>query len=169
MPDLARITNTFFVSLINRLGIRPPPAEGFQISSVVQPVSIVDSDISIPAVLTTFLLDAAFTAGELTAPVANTILADTGALPAGNYQFLAMVGMDDIASTSQDFRLQRRDAANGANIWSQLFSISLTGTPYFFITGTARLLLNERLRIITKTVATAGETYQGTLFISQIG
>src|SRR5437879_1036974 len=84
-PSLSEITANFFVNLINRLGVRPPPADAFLLSNVVTPVSIVDADISIPAQLTTFLLDVPFTAGELLAPVANTVLADTLAQPAGNY------------------------------------------------------------------------------------
>src|SRR2546427_13101136 len=92
MPSLARITNTFFVSLINRLGIRPPPPEGFEISSVVQPVSIVDSDIAIPAAVSTTLMDTPVTRGEIVTPPADALLADSGSQPVGNYNVDITVG-----------------------------------------------------------------------------
>src|SRR5256885_292105 len=94
MPSLARITNTFFVSLINRLGIRPPPPEGFEISSVVQPVSIVDSDIAIPATVSTTLMDTPFTGGEIVTPAAGALLADSGSQPAGNYNVVITIEQD---------------------------------------------------------------------------
>src|SRR2546428_13281613 len=94
MPSLARITNTFFVSLINRLGIRPPPPEGFEISSVVQPVSIVDSDIAIPATVLTTLMDTPLTGGEIVTPAAGALLDDSGSQPACNYKVFITLGPD---------------------------------------------------------------------------
>jgi len=149
MPSLSQITNNFFVSLINRLGVRPPPPESFVLSNVVQPVSIVDSDISIPAVLTTQRLDAPFSAGVLVAPVANTLMADTGALPAGDYQLLIWVGIGNVAG-SGDFFIQRRDAANAANIWQQLCFMNTNGPGYQLTPLVVTLAANERIRVFTR-------------------
>jgi hypothetical protein len=168
VASLSRITATFFVSLINRLGIRPPPAEGFQISNVVQPVSIVDSDISIPAVLTSILLDQnVFTQGELTSPAAGLLAADTGAQPAGTYLCYIILSQDVAITSSCSYRLQRRDAANAATIWGQLLSTGSTGSNYFAQGVFIRLLLNERLRLLVDNATNLG-VYQASIWLQLV-
>jgi len=162
MPSLSQITNKFFVSLIDRLGVRPPPPESFLLSNVVQPVSIVDSDISIPAVLTTQILDTGITSGVRIAPVANTLLADTGPMAAGTYQVLLMLGVGNVAGGA-DFEIERRDAANAANIWSQLGFMNTNGPGLSFYSFVAVLQASERLRAIIRLNASA--TIQATFFI----
>jgi hypothetical protein len=168
-PSLSQIQNTFFLNVINRLGIRPPPPDAFLLSNIVQPVSIVDTDISIPAVLTTIPLGTPFTQGEL-APVvaANTVLADTLAQPAGTFNVLAIVSADSGAAFGLDFRLQRRDAANAANIWSQQFSLSQVGTQFWILPMTIVLSVNERVRLITKAAGSATANIQGSLWLQQV-
>lgn len=168
MPQLARITATFFTTLINRLGIRPPFTDGFEISNVVQPVSIVDSDISISAVTTTQLLDSGFTNGEQAAPAANTVLADSGAQAAGNYSVIVNLGCIDTANT-QTLAIQRRDAANAANIWE---------TRFYCVANTAginrqwairvALSANERIRIVNINAGAAGSKYFGHLWLQAV-
>jgi len=165
MPSLSKISANFFVNLITRLGVRPPPAEAFLLSNVVQPVSIVDSDISIPAVLTTQILDTPFTAGAQAAPAVNFIMADTGAQPAGNYQLYIFVGTQT-AGGGGDFAIERRDAANAANIWTQLASVLPTGSNTFQLSATLKLQLNERLRI--RCTVGAGGTWQASIWLLQV-
>lgn len=169
MPSLSAITATFFVTVINRLGIRPPPAEGFLYSNVVQPISIVDSDIAIPTVVTTQLLDAPFTAGLQVAPAINTVLADTGAQVAGNYQAYVMISVVDAAVLPQ-LAIQRRDAANAANIWSsELYANNGVGAAaYEFYTFSWRiaLQLNERLRVLNTVAGGAASRYQANIWLS---
>jgi hypothetical protein len=166
MPELVPITNNFFVNLINRLGLKPPPGLGWLFSTVVQPVSLVDSDVTLSAISTTQILDTPFTQGELGSPVgANALLADTGAQPAGNYSIFVIVAGDNAVAFGSDFRLQRRDAANAANIWSQELTIGTTGTPNFSISMTVTLALNERIRLITKAAATVGASIQGSIWL----
>lgn len=153
MPQIARITATFFTNLINRLGIRPPFTSGFEISNVVQPVSLVDSDITLSAVSTTITMITPFTQGELAAPAAGTLLADTGAHSAGNYAFLILVACSNVANSSVDFRIQRRDAANAANIWTQLGATHINSAPNYQFAGTLTLSANERLRVISQNLA----------------
>ncbi len=162
MPFLARITNTFFTTLINRLGVRPPPPEGFELSNVVQPVSIVDADIALTSVSSTPLLGAPFTAGELAGPADLAILADTGAQAAGNYDVRVELDGAEGPSNNAMVRLQRRDAANAANIWSQDL---ITGHHISLMFRTS-LALNERIRLIKNQGATAGITYQGSIFLT---
>jgi hypothetical protein len=167
MPSLSPITSNFFINLINRLGVRPPPPQAFELSNVVQPVSIVDSDVVLTAQATTQILGTPFTAGELAAPVAGTILADTGALviPA-NYAFFMMVSHMTAAGAGTDFTIQRRDAANAANIWSQLVTILQGGSDYFVQQIVATIAANERLRLVVKSNAVG--TVQGSIWVLQL-
>lgn len=171
MPNLARITSTFFTSLLNRLGIRPPFDEGFLMSNVVTPVSIVDSDITLSAVTTTQLLDTVFTAGRLVAPAANTVLADTGAQAAGNYNVFLLLTVTDGAGVNE-FALQRRDAANASNIWSHFFltqggAVSIVPLN---LSLSFRMVLQagERFRIINTTALSAGSPVQASIWLQLV-
>lgn len=171
MPSLARITSTFFTGLINRLGIRPPFPEGFEMSNVVQPVSIVDSDISFSAVQTSQLLDTPFTAGVLAAPAANTVLADSGALAEGNYQVYCLMSAAD-GTAGASFNIQRRNAANAANIWEQaLWGIGSGPVGQSGIQPVSfRVFLaaGERIRITNRLAGGAGSAFQASLWISPV-
>jgi len=164
MPSLSKITNNFFVNLINRLGIRPPPAESFLLTNVVTPVSIVDTDVAFTSVVGIGAIGSPFTIGESAAPATNTVLADTGAQPAGVYNATLMIASDDPGFTPSFIRIQRRDAANAVNIWTQLFA--LHGSNPLIITLRTNLDLNERLRIIKFNNATAATVYQASIFLS---
>lgn len=52
------------------------------------------------------------TAGETTNPADNAVVADTGALNEGIYEFRIFFG----ATAAAHFAVQRRNAANGANV-----------------------------------------------------
>jgi hypothetical protein len=167
MASLSRITGTFFVNLINRLAVRPPPPQGFELSSIVQPVSIVDSDIQLSAILSTLSMDLPATGGEITSPAALSVLADTGQLAAGTYNILAILGTDFLAGGATSFRLQRRDAANAVNVWTQLMILQTSGAAFFVFSGTMRFLLNERLRI-QNNATTATNTVQASIWTSLV-
>lgn len=167
MPQLARITSTFFTNLITRLGIRPPFSEGFEISNVVQPVSLVDSDITLQSVVSSILMGTAFSNGITATPAANTVLADTGAQTAGNYAVRIHYGADfSAASSTNAYQIQRRDSANATNIWTILGSIPI-GSPILFETASITLAANERLRIIQSTACTSGNV-QASIWIVPI-
>lgn len=168
MPSLARITSTFFTSLINRLGVRPPPDEGYLLSNVVTPVSLVDSDITLSAQVTTLNCSSPATQGELAAPVAATLLADTGPLAAGTYNVLLMAGASIGGNFNIDFRLQRRDAANAATIWGQLFSINVNGAQNLVIPFRLTVADQERLRAISVTNSIAASLYQVSIFSEKV-
>lgn len=165
---LSSISATFFTGLLTRLGVKPPPPEGFDLLNTVQPVSIVDSDITLPMVATTIPIDLVFTNGEIASPGANAVLADTGVLVAGNYNALVMVAGDQAAAWGMDFRLQRRDAANAASIWSQLFQLTNNSPAFVVLSFTFTARVNERLRVITANAATVGTTCQASIWLQQV-
>lgn len=168
MPFLSHITSTFFTNLINRLGVRPPPPDGFDLINTVQPVSIVDSDITLNAISSTIVLGTPFTAGPLAiATAANTVHADTGAQAAGTYAVLIVAGYDRTAGTFTTLLLQRRDAANAANIWEQQIDIGVNSQGFAVIPLSITLNLNERLRILNKQITTL-TTQQASIWIQQI-
>lgn len=164
MPYLSRITNTFFVTLINRLGVRPPPPEGFELSNVVQPVSIVDSDIAIASIATTPLLSAPFTIGESAAPADLTVLADTGAQAVGNWDVTIMLSASDAGVGASGIQIQRRDAANATNIWAQRFNIFDPNN--LVVSFRTPLALNERIRVMKTGAAGAGTVYQASIWLT---
>lgn len=168
MPQLARITATFFTDLINRLGIRPPFNEGFEISNVVTPVSIVDSGITLSATSSTITLGTPFTAGPLAAATgANTVHADTGAQVAGTYAVCMMMGADMVVGTYQTYLVQRRNAANAANIWEQQILFE-RASGNCLLNFTITLAEGERLRVLNK-VASNFTTEQVSLWIQRLG
>jgi hypothetical protein len=164
MPRSWKIS-TYFVTLINRLGIRPPPALGWTISDEIVPVTIVDSDITLATSSATALLDTDFTAGDLAAPVAGTVIADTGAQPAGNYFAIIQCGADFGGGAVGSCRIQRRDAANAATLWDMLYGQHNVQDSIFVQLHIA-LAVNERLRVIVgPTAYTAGSTVRGSIFL----
>ncbi|MFI5176716.1 MAG: hypothetical protein ACHQKY_17790, partial [Terriglobia bacterium] len=105
---LTSITNTFFVNLLTRLGVKPPPADGFDLINTVQPVSLVDSDITLPTFQSTQLIDTPFTAGVQVAPAIGTILADTLAQAGGNFVAYISLSCDSPANDIADMIVARR-------------------------------------------------------------
>lgn len=167
MPTLSKITNNFFVSLINRLGVRPPPPDSFVLSNVVTPVSIVDTDVALTSVSTSQLLDTANSVGEQLVPAANTVLADTGAQTPGNYLLQILISGIDAVNTPV-IALQRRNAANAANIWEHSFyapSGAAVAQVKVILNIRVTLLLNERVRVINLNVGGAASRYYSNIFL----
>lgn len=170
MPLLNKITNTFFVDLINRLGVRPAFIDGFLLSNVVQPVSIVDTNVQFQAVQTSQTLGVPATQGIIASPVgAGVLLADTGPLPVGIWSFFMMVSSDFGGSGGYgDFFLQRRDAANATNIWTQSLKIGRDGENQVVLGITSEIVANERIRLITNGAWTVGITAHANIWSKQL-
>lgn len=166
MPGLSQITATFFLDLINRLGVRPPPPEAFLLSNVVQPVSIVDSGVVLTATSSTAILGGPLTQGILAAPALGTLLADSGAVAVpGNFTFTLFLGTDD--ASTRTAVVARRNAANSADVWAQLISSGI-GSVLGPFTMTVALLLNERLILrIGPANTSAGSSWQGSIWLGQ--
>jgi hypothetical protein len=142
-------------ALITELGIYQAPALFF-LSEVVQPVSIVDSQISINSIQVPVTLFLPASAGELAAPAANTRLADTGQLPAGDYNVTVLVSSPD----SNSYRLRRRNAADAADIWSHRLTINAFGAFEF----TTRLNISTNERLVVENLVLGVGTYQASIW-----
>lgn len=86
--------------------------------------------------------------GRITNPIADQVIADTGALPGICRQFTAIAS----ASVATIFELQLRNAANTATLKSQILAVPASGS----ITTSDQpnnaafcMADNERLRIVT--------------------
>lgn len=138
-------------------------------SNVVQPVSIVDTDVPLTTVTSSQLLATPFTAGPLVAPAINTVLADTGAQTAGNYLLKILIEVFDTAAGNTETALQRRNAANAANIWEQEFygCGTVNGMLPNHINLDLRVTLdaNERIRVINTLAAGAGGRYHASIWL----
>jgi len=84
-----------------------------------------------------------YTEGEQTDPADDALMADTGALAAGNYEFVVTVG----GSAAGDFAVQRRNAANNANVGTPVVIKGPAGQSgqYRYMTT---LEAGERVRIV---------------------
>ena len=99
--------------------------------------------------------------GLALAPLANVVIADSGPLPAGDYDIWASIAFGGIATagSSGQVVLQHRNAANAATLATllQLATATVSTTGFGALPQTGyRLALNERIRVITLTQTTSG-------------
>lgn len=163
MPNLARITATFFTDLLTRLGIRPPFGEGFLLSNVVLPVSIVDSGVTLTAVAVPADLTTIFNGGQSLNVTPGQRLAFTGGLSAGTYRFAAIFGNDD-ASLGRSWVIARRNSSDTADIWQQMIN---TGNQQYSWTET--IADNEGIEVrVGPTGGSLGATWQASVAVTQL-
>lgn len=95
--------------------------------------------------------------GKLTNPTTTTVLADTGQLIHANYEARLVVG----ASVAATFVLERRNAANTANVGNVPVVYTPAGQSGEYV-FTYRLETNERLRCLPEAniTGTAAATLQ---------
>lgn len=87
----------------------------------------------------------AWTAGTVqTNPADTAVLADTGALPAGNY----LVGVTGCASAAEVYDVQHRNAANAATLKTQRRRVRALDNDDFLFPNKITLALNERIRVV---------------------
>jgi len=158
---LSSISSTFFVNLLNRLGVRPPPPDGFDLINMVQPVTLVDSDIVLAVSSSSQLLDLPFSAGYTVAPAANLVLADGGAQPFGNYLVQIMAGTGSEANGGTSIIVARRNAANAADIWTQAFALTSQFNGGSSLNFQLRITLQANERIVVRNGLTAGTALVG--------
>jgi hypothetical protein len=92
-----------------------------------------------------------FSAAEATNPVAGTVMADTTALPAGNYDVRVTVG----ASATAQFRLEHRNAANDANVGDTVVLYGAAGQSGQYVFSVV-LETGERVRVVMDDTLAAG-------------
>lgn len=85
------------------------------------------------------------TAGAQAAWAVGNIAADTGALSAGIYDFFIIVG-SGAGLTSNNFRLEHRNAGNTATLHDQMMGGSGTYFGTFTFVG-YKMVENERMRV----------------------
>lgn len=95
--------------------------------------------------------------GTSAAPAAGAVVADTGALAAGDYEFVVAIGSDDTAAAGKFIAIEHRNAGNSANIRRILRAVPGDDTFRLAITIAA----NERLRVVTGAIAAAATSYDG--------
>lgn len=131
------------------------------LSDTVVPVAIVDAtSVSFTATAVSPLLGTPASAGESAAPVINTRLADTLALAAGTWNFFAMLSAQE--ATRSMWRIRRRNAADAADVWSQMWTLG----PYSSVALQLRATIGagERLVVENMIAGTAGATWQAAIF-----
>jgi len=127
------------------------------------------SDVVVPTIsvgnirpVTSILIPPTFTSAgvfsdDTFAPPLNAVLADTGPLPAGDYDII--VGFSQfLNSNTSNLELQHRNAANGANLAAWPNSLQLNASPvanFMPLSFGYTLALNERLRFQVLLVAFA--------------
>ncbi len=163
MPEIGRIQSTTFQSLLTELGITRNNIP-FALRSEVTPVVLVGGTVSFIAPPTpAYRVTDVFTVGEVVAPVAGTILADTGPLPIGTYGLQVDVLHAEATTIRSDFAFEWRNAANSANLVALRWEFEATQLNTFLI----RLNVendNERFRLLNVTAGNVGVVYQGTIF-----
>ena len=162
MPEIGRIQSTNFQSLLTDLGITRNNIP-FALRSEVTPVVLVGGTVSFIAAPTPpYAVADIFTNGPLVAPVAATLLADTGPLPAGVYSVRLWMSIGETNILSFDWR----NAANSANLFGVEFHLGrtveqgLTSADLRFDVAND----NERFRISVFVNAGVGIRYQATIF-----
>lgn len=167
--SLHQITSTYFKTVLDRLGVKPGPREGFGLVNSVQPVALVDVDVSIPVISSQVVFAGPFSIGHQLGPAVNTVLADTNQLAAGTWQFCVTVNIQDGAAAGGRAALQHRDAANAANIWERnYYVIGPSGNIDSVWVFTKSVALNERLRVIVLGSPAGGSFYNANIFANQI-
>lgn len=166
--QLRQISSTFFTNVLSRLGVKPPFDEAFSLSNVVQPVSLVDSDVTLTAVSSSQLLDTVNTAGPQVAPGVLTILADSQAQPAGNY--LLQIFIEAIDTVNMPIvQLARRNGTNTADIWSQDFYGTSSANGPLGIAKNLQLRVtlqvNERIVVRNSIGGGAASRFQASIWI----
>ena len=157
--NLIQLPSDELAALLNDLGVIQPPG-ALYLARTLQPVSIVDSRVSLEAVATPPEWDAEQSNGEQVTAVAGTILADTGQLAAGTYEFLFWSSHTEAGTNG--VRFQHRNAANSANISAHCFGLPNGGN--IITSKTYTLALNERVRILLVANAAAGAISQATIY-----
>jgi hypothetical protein len=151
-----------WLTILRKLGITG--LQRWFLSDTVIPVAIVDSEVLLTAAASTPLVGVPASAGELAVPAANTRLATTGALPAGNYTMVIWISSTDL--TANSIRIRRRNAADAADIWGHRLTIG-GPTPPFVVTALRLVLAQNELVVVENVlVGSAGSVYQASIFVS---
>lgn len=157
-PYRIQVPSDALRAILTSFGVVTPPAL-WELNNSVQPVSIVDSRVNINAVATREIWSLRSTAGELTAPLANTRWFDTGQLAAGDYSFQIFAN----CRADVVVRIIQRNAADTADINSMLQSLSV-GNSSWARQMVFTVALNERVVFENVAQPVAGSLCQAVAF-----
>jgi hypothetical protein len=102
--------------------------------------------------------------GKQTAPAAGTVIADTGALNAGDYELRALACASALEGLDNDIELQHRDAANAVTIKSLVLPIAPNMPPAVVEVGRFTLAAGERIRLVNVLAGSAGCDYSASIW-----
>lgn len=164
MPELLPVQSILFQNLLRDFQIiAPPRVPVWWMSDVIQPVAIVNSQITLEAKLSEDAMLFA-TAGVNLVPAAADILADTGALDVGTYLFRVYANWHD-TSVSNVLPIQHRDAANAANNWAQeLYGASTSEPENLMMEWTEAIAQDERIRVLVDIAGGGGSRYNAIIW-----
>jgi len=169
MPKIWPVTAIGFPDLFVRLGIQAVPAgPQFWLSDTILPISIVDSQITLAAEAVKVLYSRSqMFSGRATAPTSSTVIVDSGALAAGDYDLQVWAtGMSNTGGVS--LRMEHRDAANGASIFDyDMLNWLATQAQHAEYDLALTLLANERVRVIAVGNFAAGEEVAAAVLIKR--
>jgi len=152
MPRVWPITALAFPQLFTDLGIQAvPSAPQWWLSDTVQPVSLVDSQIVAPVEARIPLyLQGQIQASALIAPVINTVVVDTGALQAGDFDIQVLATLRASVLTTISF--EHRNAANSASLFTHhmLYGTTTLAAVVNTFIYAVRILLNERFIVVIR-------------------
>lgn len=163
MPKIWPILAQGFTDVFQRLGIQAVPAGNqWFLSDTLIPVSLVDSDITLSAIVQP-AAETVSTAGLTLVPVAGAILATTGQLALGVHTFRIVACSRD--GVDNRMTVQHRDAADAVTLNAQSVCSGVTnGQVNFTWEFTIAIALNERVRIVVDINAAAGSFYSATIY-----
>jgi len=164
MPELLPVQSILFQNLLRDFQIiAPPRVPVWWMSDIIQPVALVNSQVTLEAQIDETAMQFA-TAGLQIAPVAGTILADTGQLPAGRYLFRTYSAWSDTL-VDNAARIEHRNSANSVSIWDfKFFNLTTALPPQSTMEWAEDLAANERIRITVSNNAGAGREYNGIIW-----
>lgn len=169
MPEIYPVTTNLFPGLLERLAVRltRPVAPLWYLSDTIMPVSLVDSQITLSAIVETTAQQFA-TEGEQTAPAAGTVLSDTGQLPAGTFNFVAFGTFLDTINDN-GISIGHRDPTNATNNWLFTYRGASANDPtQFRYDWTETVVANERIRLTTAATGGAGSLFNGIIWRRQL-
>lgn len=163
MPEIFAINTFLFQDLLRDFQIiAAPRSPVWYLSDTVIPVSLVNSQVTLDAIISETAMQFA-TEGEQTAPVAGALLADTGQLDAGRHLFRVFHASFDNGLT-QRIRVEHRDAANTGNIWTQFFTSNTTNALNVGMEWVEEVAQDERVRIAVVLTSTAAMLYNAIIW-----
>lgn len=121
-----------------------------------------DDNAPLPVSVAPFVAPVVVSAQAVGISGAGTVVADSGALPAGIYRAEIILGFSGTLVAGKHVQVEHRNAANGATL--QLYGLCPGGSSLPIEMERIVVAANERIRAVIGAVATlAGEVAQATI------